>query len=91
MILHRAEAPDQRAGTRDLQRLLIDHPPATSQQKRARSARVTRLVRLLRAHGLIKKVPSTHRYLLTDKGRAIIGAVIQSYNVTPEQLQKAVA
>jgi len=40
---------------------------------------------------LIKKVPSTHRYLLTDKGRAIIGAVIQSYNVTPEQLQKAVA
>jgi hypothetical protein len=29
---------------------------------------------MLRAHGLIKKVPHTHRYLLTDLGRVAIAA-----------------
>jgi len=27
---------------------------------------------MLRAHGLIKKIPKTHRYQLTDKGRALV-------------------
>jgi hypothetical protein len=42
------------------------------------SAAVTRKVRLLRAHGLVSKVPSTHRYLLTDKGRQACAAILHA-------------
>jgi hypothetical protein len=39
---------------------------------RRRSGQVTRQLRLLRAHGVIKRVPRTHRYLLTEKGRTLV-------------------
>lgn len=39
------------------------------------SAKVTRLLKLLRNHGVIKKVPRTHRYLLTKKGIELIAAL----------------
>ena len=35
------------------------------------SARITRHLRLLREHGLIKKLPNQRKYTLTDKGRKI--------------------
>lgn len=44
-------------------------------QKRL-SGKVTRLLRLLRAHGLISKIPKTHRYQLTDKGRANLSVIL---------------
>jgi hypothetical protein len=56
-----------------------------------RRAQVTRLLRLLRAHGLIKKLPSTHRYVLTTNGREIVAAIVQTHNVTLEQLRKVAA
>jgi hypothetical protein len=31
---------------------------------------VTRKLRILRAHGIIRKVQGTHRYVLTKRGRA---------------------
>ena len=39
--------------------------------------RMTRTIAKLRAHGLVKKVPRSIRYLLTDKGRRVISALIQ--------------
>jgi len=39
--------------------------------------RMTRVLAKLRAHGLIKKIPRSLRYLVTDKGRRIISALIQ--------------
>src|SRR5262249_9711931 len=44
---------------RDLQALLFDGPPTAVQEKRRRSARVSRLLRMLRAHGLIRKINAT--------------------------------
>lgn len=76
---------------RDLQALLFKAPTSTPQEKSARSARITRLLRLLRAHGLIRKVPSTHRYVPTTNGREIITAILQTHNVTLEQLRKVAA
>ncbi|MEK7675098.1 MAG: hypothetical protein AAB676_04585, partial [Verrucomicrobiota bacterium] len=35
-----------------------------------------RKLRLLRAHGLIRKVPHTHRYLVTQSGRAVLTALV---------------
>ena len=74
---------------RDLQGLLYDDPALSREEKRRRSARVSRLLRMLRAHGLIKKVASTHRYVLTSKGSDILHAVLATQRVTLQQLQTA--
>ena len=42
---------------------------------RGLSARISRHIRLLREHGLIKKMPNQHKYLLTAKGRALTTAL----------------
>jgi hypothetical protein len=46
------------------------------QEQRRRSARVGRLLHLLRAHGLIGKLPHTRRYRVTAKGFAFMSAAI---------------
>lgn len=76
---------------RDLQGLLYDAPADSPEEKRRRSARVSRLLRMLRAHGLIKKVTATHRYVLTSKGSDIIHAILATQRVTLQQLQTATA
>ncbi len=76
---------------RDLQSLQFDHPAGDDDEKRRRSAHVSRLLRMLRAHHLIQKVPHTHRYVLTAGGREIISAVLASTQITLEQLNKLAA
>lgn len=72
---------------RDLQRLL---DPASAGTRRA-GARMSRKLRLLRAHGLIRKVPRTHCYRVTEKGRAVMTAALAAHDVTPAQLNAAAA
>lgn len=43
---------------------------------RRQSGAVTRKLRLLRAHGLIRKVAGTHRYVLTPKGQRCVTALL---------------
>jgi len=76
---------------RDLQSLLFDRAPDNPQEKRSRSARMSRLLRMLRAHHLIQKVPRTHRYLLTPRGRDLLSAVLGAHRITLEQLNKIAA
>jgi hypothetical protein len=45
---------------------------------RRQSARLTRLLRLLRAHGLILKIQKTHRYQLSAYGRRVVTAVLSA-------------
>jgi len=73
---------------RDLQSLLFDSAPDTPVEQRRRSARVSRLLRMLRAHRLIHKVQQTHRYLLTARGREIISAVLAAHRIRLDQLNK---
>ncbi len=56
---------------------------------RRRAGRVTRQLRLLRAHGLLQKVPHTHRYQLTAAGREIITALLTARHTPIAQLAKA--
>src|SRR2546426_7721048 len=69
----------------DLQSLLFDHAPVSTKEKRRRSARVSRLLRMIRTHHLIQKVPHTHRYVLTPRGRDIISAILASQQITLHQ------
>jgi hypothetical protein len=57
--------------------------------RRCQAARVTRLIGILRAHGLIKKIPRTHRYLLTTEGTSLIPALLAANNATLQQLTSA--
>jgi len=76
---------------RDLLAQLFPRALKCQTQRRRASYRVTRLLRLLRAHGLIRKVPRTHRYVLTPKGNDVATAIIEYQDLTLEQLIKAVA
>jgi len=76
---------------RDLQSLLFDSAANTPEEQRRRSARVSRLLRMLRAHHLIQKVPRTHRYLITPRGRDILSAVLAAHRIRLDQLNKLAA
>ena len=77
----------------DLRALLF--PPiktdTTKAELRRRSAAITRLFALLRAHGLLRKLPRIHCYQLTPKGRRIITALLAASHADVEQLTKIAA
>jgi len=75
---------------RDLRPLLFDQTDSKD-EKRRQSGKVSRSLRMLRAHGLIKKVPHTHRYHVTNKGRAIITALIAARNADANKLANIAA
>ena len=52
-------------------------------------AAVTQQLRMLRAHELIRKVPRTHRYLLTDRGRVVVMAILAARQADTTTLMKA--
>lgn len=55
------------------------------------SARISRLIRILRAHRIIRKSPGCHRYFLTPKGRILAAAVLQVQLITLQQVARAAA
>jgi hypothetical protein len=56
-------------------------------QRRSRTARVSRLLQLLRAHRLIAKVPHAHRYQITTAGEAMMSAALYvRYKTFPREL-----
>jgi len=71
---------------RDLQTLLYPAAPATKTEARRRSAAISRKLRLLRAHGIIHKLPHTHRYQVADHGRLLLNAVLSAQRTTTQQL-----
>lgn len=75
---------------RDLQRLLYSGKASATEQRR-RAGVITRRIRLLRAHGLLKKVSRTHRYVLTVKGRDIVSALLAARQADIDKLTKMAA
>jgi hypothetical protein len=76
---------------RDLRPLLFGSAETSAEAVRRQSAKVSRQLRLLRAHGLILKVAHTHRYQLTSAGRTILAALQAARQANPEQLAKLAA
>ena len=76
---------------RDLQRLLYAGEPRDKKAARRRSAAVGRKLRLLRAHGLISKVPHTHRYMVSPSGRVVLTALVAAQKASTEKLTLALA
>jgi hypothetical protein len=73
---------------RDIQAALFPARVPSVAEQRRRTASVSRLLHLLRAHGLIAKIPHAHRYRVTTKGGILMSAAIYArYKVFPKQLQ----
>jgi hypothetical protein len=74
---------------KDLRKMLFEAPADSPCQKNRRSGQITRQIRLLRLHGLIRKVSGTHRYLVTDEGRQVISALQAAREADVTKLAKA--
>ena len=70
---------------RDLQTLLYRGPARNRTEQRRRSAAVSRKLRLLRAHRLLRKLPHTHRYQATNQGRPLLNALLSAHRATVRQ------
>jgi hypothetical protein len=73
---------------KQLQTALKDTAWANGLVGKKLAARISRHLRLLREHGVIKKVPKKHQYLLTDKGRKLTTALTQVLAASIEDLVK---
>ena len=62
---------------RNVRERLHPDPPADLQDRRRQSAQTTRRLRLLRAHGLIRKVSGTRYYRVTPRGQRIMTAALK--------------
>jgi hypothetical protein len=76
---------------RDLVQALYPEPATDRADQRRRSARVTRLIRILRGHGLLHKVPRTHRYQVPANARTTVLAILAARNANPDQLTSTAA
>jgi hypothetical protein len=74
---------------RDLQAVFFPDATEDKKERRRRSAQIGRKLRMLRAHGLLSKLPNTHRYIVSDKGRRVITALIAVRQTDINQLPKA--
>lgn len=70
----------------DIQAALCSGAAGSEKERRRRSAAASRWLRLLRAHGLIRKVPGRHRYLVSEKGRELITLVLTAHHADVEKL-----
>lgn len=71
---------------RDLAQALFGERPTAAAERKRRSAKVGRLIRLLRAHGILRKVPKTHRYQVCEKSRDGLLAILSARSANPEKL-----
>ena len=76
-VVLRGEFMVQGFRNRDLQDHLVPNTKSDPIQRRQTSGRITRWLRLLRAHGLIRKVSGTRYYRVTMKGHHVMTAALK--------------
>ena len=86
----RGEHRQRGFSNRDVARQLYARPASDPAERRRRCGRVTRQIQLLRAHGLVAKVPRARRYRVTAKGEALMSAAVYvRHTYLPQEMQKA--
>jgi len=75
---------------RDLRSILFGEAKSADIGRR-QMAKVTRLIRMLRAHGLVHKVAKTHRYMVSTYGREIITALLAARSANAHKLMQIAA
>lgn len=75
----------------DLRLALYHDTPTDPKEQRRQSSAVSRKLTLLRAHGILEKVPKSHRYRLTEKGRQGLTALLAAANAATSKLTSLAA
>jgi hypothetical protein len=88
-IVGRAEFLISGFRNRHVQQAWFGEAAADEKEARRRSGQVSRKLRMLRAHGLIQKLPHTHRYVVSEKGRQLIAALTAARNADISKLAQA--
>jgi hypothetical protein len=73
----------------DIRTALLGPDPEDRADRRRRSARISRLIAILRAHGLVKKIPQTLRYQTTAFAQQCLPAIIAARDATLQKLTAA--
>lgn len=76
---------------RDLASRLYPAKAADAAQRGRIASKVSYRLRILRAHGLIRKSPGQRRYHMTTRGRQIVTALLQVQHATLQQLNALAA
>jgi len=71
------------------QALLYGQPATDIQERRRRSSAISRKLRMLRAHGVIRKVPRTHRYHVSGTAFPTLATLLTAARATINHLEKA--
>ena len=71
---------------KDLRQALFPTAARRSKERKRASGRVTRLLRLYRAHGLIKKISHTSYYRVTEKGQRVMSTALRLREIDIPQL-----
>jgi hypothetical protein len=74
---------------RDLAEALYGPPPEDGAERRRRSSKVGRLLRLLRAHGIVQKVAKRHLYRVCEASRDGLMALVAARQADPKTLTAA--
>ncbi len=75
---------------RDLAARLYARATPDAAEHRRRCGRVTRLIQLMRAHGLVAKIPRTRRYRMMAAGELLMSAAVRIREVDlPQQMHVA--
>lgn len=64
-------------------------PTDDAARRRQQSAAVTRLLAIVRAHGLVVRVPTTHRYHLSARGKRVVTALLAAHAADVNRLADA--
>jgi hypothetical protein len=73
----------------DLQEAWFKGKAADAAEGRRRSGKIGRMLWMLRAHGLVKKVGTTYRYHVTKEGRRVIAALLAARAADTIKLTRA--
>jgi hypothetical protein len=73
----------------DIRCTLFGADSADPTERRRTSARVSRLLRILRIHGLVKKIPHTQRYLITAYAQQCLPAILAAREASLKKLTAA--
>jgi hypothetical protein len=71
---------------KDIRHVIFGQSPKNKNEEKKQSAKVSRLLKILRVHGIIKKVPRTHRYQLTDKGKLLVTLLGSLKNIETKKI-----
>ena len=75
----------------DVARQLFAQQPESTLERRRVTSCVSRRLRILRAHHIIKKIPKSHRYQLTKNGRRIVTALLAARQANIDDLLRTAA